>query len=319
MDKKTALAAFATILLFGAVTAGGMFVFLKPSGEDEAKAPLGSAFSGIQKRPAAPEKALAAPAGWGKKPPVRARPPRPSGGSLGFIKKDKSFIGGHSGKKDTLEALAKKGDAKALVEGLRDAQEEENGSLSNRAIRDVMQKVVDAVHEDQPRWYKQFLYNKNLKEIADRYDQDNDFGAFVRLLSKSKPFKTMLKSKSKKSAMKELIGSVISDPEIGPTLKQILSEKRDDRNLIGLLETYGQNAGVPADLLKVAGVSVNRMKKKKRRSARRSRPKLRKRGFNGYDGKSAAKKGSSTEKAPPQMPPGVTPEMMEKYQKYLKK
>ncbi len=326
MDKKTALAAFLTILFFGGITAGGVFMFLNPSRDDGPK-PSGGMFPNATAGPSS-EKPMAAPADWGAKaapmPAVRGRVPSKSGGgSLGFIQKDESFIG--DGKKDPLSSeaqAAKEGDAKALVEALAKGREKESGSLSDRAIRSIMQKVVDAVHERQPRWYKQFLYSKNLKAIADRYDKDNDFDGFVRRLSKSKPFKKMLKSKSKNPEMKELTWSIIADREIGPSLKQIITEKKDDPNLMGLLKNYGQGAGVPPDMLEAAGVMLKAKKQKtKRRSAGRTRPTLRKRGFGGYDNKSASKpsgKSDSGETAQ-ELPAGVTPEMVEKYKKYMKK
>jgi hypothetical protein len=328
MDKKMVAAATVTILLFGGLTAASVFVFLKPSGESGAKSKP-SAFPGARAgavRPASESvERIPAPSDWGAASaapaPVRGARPRPGGGSsLGFIKKDESFIGGDAKKKAAADAAAR-GDAKALVEGLRQSRDRESGSLSDKAVRAIMQKVVDRVKERQPRWYRQFLANRNLKAIADRYDKDSDFETFVRLLSKSTPFKSMLKLKSKKPAMRELTWSLIGDDSIGPSLKQILLEKRENPHLVGLLKNYGKGAGIPPDMLEAAGVAVSgKSSRKKRRSARRSRPKLRKRGFSGFErNKEGSVSPEQSSGETPELPAGVDPAMLEHYKKYMKK
>lgn len=331
MDKKTAAAAVLTVLFFGGVTAGSVFLFLKPSGESGARAPAGSMFPAS--RPGSTADAaegspsvqkIPPPSDWGSgprtPPPIQgAAPTRSGGGSLGFIKKDESFLDGDNAEKSAREAAAK-GDAKALVEGLQKSRSDESSSLSDDAIRGVMQKVVDKVKRDQPLWYKQFLGNRGLKAIADRYDKDKDFGTFVRLLSKNTQFKSMLKLKSKKPALRELTWSLLGDDSVGPSLKRMLFEKRDDPHLISLLKNYGAGAGVPAEMLEQAGIAVQASSQAKSRRSPRSKPTLQKRGFDGFQGKAPqGDAGGGSTGQNPALPPGVDPAMLEHYKKYMKK
>lgn len=237
---------------------------------------------------------------------------------MGFIRKDESFLAEESAEKDAREA-ATKGDAKALVEGLRQSRDKETGSLSDDAIRAVMQKVVDSVKARQPLWYKQFLGNRGLKAIADRYDKDKDFESFVRLLAKNTQFKSMLKLKSKKPALRELTWSLLGDDSVGPTLKRILLEKRDNPALIGLLKSYGAGAGVPPDILEEAGIATQKSARRGARSAPRAKPRLQKRGFDGFRSGATDDASAGDSKPSQALPPGVDPAMLEHYKKYMKK
>ena len=187
---------------------------------------------------------------------------------------------------------AAKGDAAGVMGGLKDQNaadkkaQEENGRKAADFTREVMQAVVDAVHELQPGWYKEFLKNKELKKIADDYDATKDFRAFVGALAASEGFDAMLAAKSRLAGMRSLVKSLFSDSKLAKNLDRVFADNIDDANLAKLVKQYGRKCTLPQDMVARAsgGDAPQEKPKKKPAAPQRSKPTfkpLNKGGFGG--------------------------------------
>ncbi|MFH1725025.1 MAG: hypothetical protein ABII00_10445 [Elusimicrobiota bacterium] len=309
-NKSTAI----LLVLFGLMTLGALgvlFVGLKPSGAGK---PEGGS----------PVAASAPPTFQTKAAPAAHAPQAPSQqqSSLTFVQKSASFAGSSTGGDSSAEArkAAESGDAKSLVQQLKQDVQSVPERLTNAAIRVLMQKVVDTVHEMQPRWYNEFLGDRNLKAIADRYDGDKDFKAFLRLLNKSSAFHDMLRKRKNTPALRAVNKKLLGDETNGPKLEQLFFENGSDPNVVKMVRLYGRGSGLPDELLRYAGVDPSAPKKADRRTRRkrtlRAKPKLKPtKGFSGF-GSSSDREESSKDSRQPQIPEGMDPALL---QKYLKK
>lgn len=240
-------------------------------------------------------------------------------GSLNFIRNAEGMSTGSEGgpgqASDEAAAAAARGDAKGLVAGL---QKDGEQGMGKKAARALMQKVVDKVHQAQPRWYNEFLSNKELKGIADAYDKGMDFGAFLSQLAKSKPFRAMLKKRSNSSQLRGLTKNLLSDREIGPKLEELFYAHAKDPDVLDSVREFGPGAGLPSELLSFAGVGAKKTAAKPKLG--QGKMKLQPRGFGskgGFSSKGGDSDAGSGGEA--EMPEGVDPAMLQQYQKYMKK
>jgi hypothetical protein len=314
MDNKAIAAAIAFVGLASLVAFGAFTLMSRSTGETAQAVSNARAEAAID-FPAQKSMRAPLPAARAQAARVTATQPMQQRSGLGFIKKEGGFSGGGTGPSrlsGDASAAAARGDAASLLKGLHDDPGEvpdvdAKAGMGNKAIRATMQKVVDTVKAQQPNWYKQYLANKYLKRIADRYDQTNDFKGFLKDIGKSRSFERMLKSKYKTKSMKRLTKGLLRSRETGPHLKQIMLNEADNPDVQHLMARYGSAAGFPPDLVRGAQAAMKLLggSRKKRgnrkRSANRKRPTLQKRGFNAPQG------GNNSGRAPQKMPAGVDP------------
>lgn len=316
MESKTLV--MVVMLGIGAAgVVGAMLSIFKPPTVRETEAVTApsavASFPTRNRRAAADESAekLAAPDDWQPRP--RAGKGQ-ANGSLSFIRGGQGMetgaAGGPGGTSEEAAAAAARGDAKAVMAGLKQDEEGQPG-LGKKAVRALMQKVVDTVHDAQPRWYNEFLANRELKAIADTYDKTQDFGSFLRQLSKSPAFTGMLKKRKGTSQMRALTKKLMSDKATGPQLEELFFAHAKDPDVIGSIRQFGPGSGLPAELMEYVGAPSKKSKAKP--VSNRPKLQLNQRGFGGGFGS------SKQESATGGTPEGVDPAMLQQYQKYLKK
>lgn len=316
MEPKTAVMVGMLALGAAGVVAGLISAFKPQSArESEAISAPSAATNFPQRRSGAADMSaekLAAPEGW-EAPRTKAGA-QPSG-SLNFIRNAEGMSAGEeaSGQpSDEAAAAAARGDAKGLVAGL---DKDTGKGMERKAVRSLMQKVVDTVHQAQPRWYNEFLANKELKGIADAYDKGQDFPSFLSQLAKSKPFRAMLKKRSNTSQLRGLTKKLLTDREIGPKLEELFFAHAKDPDVLDAVREFGPGAGLPGELLSYAGAAPKKTAAKPKLGA--GKMKLQPRGFGSSSGSSGFS--PRDEGADEEAPAGVSPEMLQQYQKYMKK
>ena len=314
METKTLV--MVVMLGIGAAgVVGAMLSFFKPPATRETEAvtaPSAASSFPARTRPASADESaekLAAPDDWQPRPRTAKDQ---AGGSMSFIRGGQGLeagsAGGPGGTSEEAASAAARGDAKAVMEGLKQGEEGQPG-LGKKAVRALMQKVVDTVHTAQPRWYNEFLANKELKAIADTYDKTQDFGSFLRQLSKSPAFTGMLKKRKGTSQLRALTKKLMSDSSTGPQLEELFFAHAKDPDVIGSIRQFGPGAGLPAELMEYVGAAA----KKTKPAAARPKLQLQQRGFGGGFGSSKQDSSSGG------TPEGVDPAMLQQYQKYMKK
>lgn len=324
MEDKKALLTGAVILVFLGATAAGVYhVLIGSKGQQEFTAVESSRDIGF---PSTSPQTASAPS---RQTAGRIAPPKdwdqtPSSAeqsSLGFIKGKAQGAGGPAISEPAPSAAeaATAGD----VEGLLREIKEEGGAvpsaggeaLTSKAIRNIMQQVVDGVHSLQPTWYEEFLGNKYLKRIADRYDKSNDFPRFLKDIGTSKSFYHMVKAHYKSRSMKELTQEMFRDKGLKKDLFRIFFEEKAVKHVFPLIARFGSSAGLPSTFVKTAKAETSKIKSQpeKRLIKRRTRPrskKLKKMSLDG--GYGSADSGDSKNS-------GATPDTIpDKYKKYLK-
>ncbi|MBI3299419.1 MAG: hypothetical protein HYZ75_14725 [Elusimicrobia bacterium] len=315
METKTGV--LVVLLCLGAAgVLGGLLTILKPQStrESEAVTAPANASSFAQRQGAGTASAesaskLAAADDWnaGQK----------TGGSLGFVRGAGGLgAGGGAGQDVSPEAAAAAaaGDAKGLIAGLKaDADK----GMGKKAVRELMQWVVDTVHKAQPRWYNEFLDNDELKGIADTYDKTMDFPSFVRQLGRSPAFRGMLKRRNNTSQLRQLTKKLLDDEEHGSKLSELFFAHAKDADVIASVRQFGPGAGLPSELLDFAGAAPRRRAAKPKVGG--SRPKLQPRsGFGGgFKGNSRQSDSGGGDES--QLPAGIDASQLQQYQKYLKK
>jgi hypothetical protein len=227
-----------------------------------------------------------------------------------------------------------KGDIGGMLKGMKDNKAQVAGAgaekMSAGQIREVMQTVVDGVHNLQPTWYDDFLDNKYLKRIADRYHKTNDFGRFLKDIGSSKSFYRMMKAKYKTGAMKSLTSDMFRDKRLKKDLTTIFFEQEGVSHILPLIARFGAKAGLPDLMVKTAkSKTKNTTSKRRKKRKTRPRPTLKKVGMNGFEGsggQAGASAGGSglgaggNKGAGGKMPEGFDPSQIPpEYQKYLKK
>lgn len=293
---------------------GAMLSLFKPPATRETEAvtaPSAVASFPARARPTSADESaekLAAPDEWQPRPKTGKGE---AGGSLSFIRGGQGMEpgspGGPGNTSAEAAAAAARGDAKGMMEGLQTGQQ----GLEKKAVRALMQKVVDTVHQAQPRWYNEFLANRELKAIADTYDKTSDFASFLRQLGKSPAFTSMLKKRHNTPQMRALTKKLMGDEGTGSKLEELFFAHAKDPDVIGSIRQFGPGSGLPAELMEYVGSA----KKAAKAKAATNRPKLQlqQRGFSG--GFSSKQEQSSSGGAPE----GVDPAMLQQYQKYMKK
>jgi hypothetical protein len=259
---------------------------------------------------------MSAPEDWGGNKPARKAGDQ-APGSLNFIRNAEGMSTGAEGggdqPSDEAAAAAARGDAKGMMAGL---QKEEGQGMGKKATRAMMQKVVDKVHQAQPRWYNEFLSNKELKGIADAYDKGMDFGAFLSQLAKSKPFRSMLKKRSNTSQLRGLTKNLLTDRDVGPKLEELFFAHAKDPDVLDAVREFGPGAGLPDELLSFAGVGAKKTAAKPKLGS--GKMKLQPRAF-GSKGGFSSSGGDSEGGGEQAVPEGVDPAMLQQYQTYMKK
>ncbi|MFA6091992.1 MAG: hypothetical protein WCU88_05160 [Elusimicrobiota bacterium] len=253
-DNKSLIAFGAAVAVLTLGALGILFVVLKPANVREAEA-VGEASTQF---PDSPSRAAASAPPAASLPLTGPAPEEAAGGpsSLELIQKDSSFsprAGAQPGK-DASQAAAE-GDAAGVVAGLRGDEQQTRRSKRERT-RGVMQSVVNAVHEIQPAWYKEFLADASLKKIADNYARSQDFSAFLASLASSKRFQAMLGAKAGTRGMQELVRALIDDDTSSRGIRSIVEEHADDPNLSYLLRRHGRRCGLPEELLSIASADA---------------------------------------------------------------
>ncbi|TPW19570.1 MAG: hypothetical protein FD126_2553 [Elusimicrobia bacterium] len=321
VETKTAV--MVVMLCLGAAgVVGGLLSVFKPQSARETEAVTAPTAGNFPARKASgadmSAEKMSAPEEWGGA--TTRRSGKGPDGSLNFIRNAEGMSTGSEGgpgqPSDEAAAAAARGDAKGMMEGL---QKDGEKGMSKKASRALMQKVVDKVHQAQPRWYNEFLANKELKGIADAYDKGMDFGAFLSQLAKSKPFRAMLKKRSNTSQLRGLTKNLLSDKEVGPKLEELFFAHAKDPDVLDSVREFGPGAGLPSELLSFAGVGAKKTAAKPKLGA--GKMKLQPRAFGSKGGFS--KGGNADADAggggEGEMPEGVDPAMLQQYQKYMKK
>lgn len=317
MENKSALV---LVLVMGLATTGVLaflFQMLKPAGvrESEQTGAPSESFPGpigasATRRPAPPpQDPQPAPDGGMPAAPRRLSPP-PASSSLGFIRTEGGIEGNSS--PDAAEAAAA-GDAKALVSELKrkeappkQAEDEQEPTLTEAAIRKVMQKVVDTVHQKQPGWYREFLSRKDLKAIADRYDGSNDFRAFLRDLADSENFNRMMEARRGTLPMKRVISTLMGDGPLAKNLRRMMSEYSGESSTQFFVARYGDDFGVPKSMV-LAAQQAQGMSPAGGSARRQPQKKLQLKG--GFGSNSLGNNQGGT----PRLPPGVSQEQFQKF------
>lgn len=319
-----------SLILFGSVLAaltvgalGVLFVFMKPASVKEAEV-IGLSSTHF---PDAGGKGANAPAAAVAAAPTTTAPVQTGPSSLSFIQKGEGVEGaggtgaGVGTTKDAEQAAAR-GDASGVMSELRKGNESDRRAAATRT-RATMQAVVDAVHEAQPSWYREFLSHRELKRIADQYDRNKDFRAFVGALADSGAFMKMLAAKAGTSGMRTVVRSIFGDERLARDVRRVADENADEPKLAALVKKYGRKCGLPKDLLAGAGADAAEepapvaAPKTTRRAA--SAPKLQLKAFDNGRGSSAGQfrggqlgGGQQQQQAPPGLPPGVDVEQLKK-------
>ncbi|MFH2202394.1 MAG: hypothetical protein ABIJ96_04725 [Elusimicrobiota bacterium] len=312
MDKKALLIGVGMMVLIGGVIAGANYLLIDTSQETEYNAVETQRKIDSAGQPSFPTKQLAASSDPISHPDDLKPKSTGEASSLGMVRGAVQQAGGTSPGSPSQSAAeaAQSLDAQGVLKGIRedggDVPDAQSG-LTNSRIRQIMQEVVDGVHQMQPVWYNEFLANKYLKQYADQYDKDRDFPAFLTHIGKSKAFRDMLKEHYKTKAMRSLTSEMFADKNLREDLLKLFFHVQDHPYVIKLVSLYGQGAGLPSTMVKTAkSKSGTKPVAKKRRQTRpRSRPqKLRKIGYEGYQGGDAkgAKKPAKQGGAPPGMP-----------------
>jgi len=320
-DKKSMvlMGLVMTLVTFGSLAV--LFVFMKPAGIKESEA--------LSAPARFPDSASRMPvAGAGSQTTaqdMQAAQPEPAAGSnssLSMLQKDPGVQGGVGGPTGLLGADANKaaasGDAAGLIGGLKSENEAEKRAQANKAkkaaqyTRDVLQLVVDTVKDIQPRWYKDYLGNRNLKRIADDYDKSLDVRAFVEDLADSKDFMKMLGAKAGTSGMKAVMGSLFADERLSRDLKKIFVENIESTKLAAAVRKFGRKCYLPEDMLagvpNEEGAEAAKPKAPARKPMVKPKLKLQGGGFNRTGGAggntnfSPQQGGGQTQQAMPQMP-----------------
>lgn len=320
VETKTAVMVGMLALGAAGVVAGLISAF-KPQSAREAEAVTAPAAASFPNRKAgaadmSAEK-MSAPEDWGGNKAARKAGDQ-APGSLNFIRNAEGMsTGAEAGgdqPSDEAAAAAARGDAKGMMAGL---QKDEEKGLTKKATRAMMQKVVDKVHQAQPRWYNEFLANKELKGIADAYDKGMDFGAFLSQLAKSKPFRAMLKKRSNTSQLRGLTKNLLTDRDVGPKLEELFFAHAKDPDVLDAVREFGPGAGLPGELLSFAGAGTKKTAAKPKLGS--GKMKLQPRAFGSKGGFSSSSGGDSEGGGEQAIPEGVDPAMLQQYQKYMKK
>lgn len=320
MESKT-IVLIVMICVGAAGAVGGLLTFLKPKSAREAEAisaPVGaSKFPQRQTSAAATESAskLSNADEWNSN--QRTAASSGNNGSLGFVRGGGGLTaggaGGPGGASAEAAAAAADGDAKGLIAGLQEGAEK---GLGKKAIRAVMQKVVDTVHKTQPRWYTEFLSNRELKAIADTYDKTLDFPSFLRQVAQAPAFKSMLKKRSNTPQLRQLTKKLLDDKEAGPKLEELFYAHAKDPDVIGTIRQFGAGAGLPSELLEYTGAAAKKAAKAKTTGGR-PKLQLKQGGFGG--GFKSKRDSDSGGGGGDEAPEGIDPAQLEQYKKYLKK
>ncbi len=341
MDKKALLVGVATMGFFGAAIAGVYHLVIGREPPAEYEAVDTSRDMGF---PTARGKKAATPGGSSAPPPgevSRNAAPwdtpsgKAGGSSLGFVqgKGRVAESGGPGGSPESAKAAAAAGDIGGMLRSFKENGgdvPDAGGDLTEAQIRNVLQDVVDGVHNMQPDLYEDFLDNKYLKRIAERYDKTKDFKRFIKDLGLSKSFYKMLKAHAKTRALKDLTKEMFRDKSLKKDLLRIFFQEDDNPYLLPLVAKFGQAAGLPSVMVKTAqskSKAAPPQTAKKKRRAPRSRPTLRKVGYGGYeDGKSSGQgapaKGKTIQMPTggmPKIPAGMEGQIPDEYKKYLPK
>lgn len=321
-----------TLVTFGSLAV--LFVFMKPAGIKESEALSGPArFPDSASRMPAANSASQTTA-----QDMQAAQPEPVPGansSLSMLQKDPGVQGGVGGPTGGFGADASKaaaqGDAAGLIGGLKSENEAEKRAQAQKAkkaaqyTRDVLQLVVETVKDLQPKWYKDFLGNRNLKRIADDYDKSLDVRAFVEDLADSKDFMKMLGAKAGTSGMKGLMGSLFADERLSRDLKKIFVEQIDSQKFVAAVRKYGRKCFLPEDML--AGVpneeGAEEPAPKTRKPVVMNKPKLKLTtgGGSGGFGRTGGQQGGQQQQMQQlqqmqqQMPPGMQQQMQQQMMK----
>jgi len=349
MDQKAAVVGGVILAFLGATAAGVYYLVIGQSGEEDFTAVETSQNISFPSSPKGATLQDTAPSAQGREPLERIPPPNDWGGgqrrdarqpqsSLGFVSggdvKGADHIAGAENSEEAAEAM-QKGDIGGMLKGMKENKGQVAGAgaeqMSSGQIREVMQTVVDGVHNLQPTWYEDFLANKYLKRIADRYHKTNDFARFLKDLGTSKAFYAMVKNKYKTGAMKSLTRDMFRDKRLGKDLTTIFLEQESVSHAYPLISRFGAAAGLPEMMVKTAKskTKTSGSAYDKRKSVRKARQRktLRKVGMNGFEdsgnssGPAALGAATKTGGAPKGgMPEGFDPSKIPpEYQKYLKK
>lgn len=322
METKTGV--LVVLLCLGAAALTGLVLtFMKPQSTRESEAitaPSAASFPQHQSAGAADEPAskLPAPEDWNAPPKAGSVG---SGESLSMVRGGGGMSATPSADQASAEAAkaAASGDARGVMAGLK--EEGDGKGTGKKATRALMQRVVDIVHKTQPRWYSEFLSNKQLKGIADAYDKTSDFPSFIRQLAQSTPFKGMLKKRANTPQLRQLTTGLLTSAELGPKLQELFFANAKDPDVIDTVRQYGAGAGLPAELLSFVGAGGSRRTAAAKPRMGEARPRLKASSFgnSSFGSKGGGSKDEGGAGADGQLPAGVDPAMMEKYQKYLKK
>ncbi len=154
---------------------------------------------------------------------------------------------------------AARGDATGIASALKRSKSSDAppvGSSADAAARKTLQVLVDLVHEDLPDWYDEFLAKKELKRIADAYDDSRDFPMFVVQLAESSAFNKMLSAKAGKGEMRSLVSKIFGKKKLAQDLRRLLSDNANDENLLGMIRKFGKKCGLPKDILAKADTAA---------------------------------------------------------------
>ncbi|MBI5244948.1 MAG: hypothetical protein HY922_14875 [Elusimicrobia bacterium] len=260
-DKKSVILLGAVMALVTCGALALLFVFMKPAGVKESELPGSSTTRFPDAGPRPTSGPMQSSSDARAPDPEQPQAGGPSG--LGFINKDPNVRGSAGKSQAELSAdaakAAAKGDASGLLANLKEENAAEKKASEQEAAkaadftRDVMQSVVDTVHDNQPGWYGEYLRNKALKKIADDYDATKDFPAFVAALAKSASFSKMLAAKAAVTGMGSLVKSLFSDPALAKKLYRVFDDNIKDPNLLTLVNKYGKKCRLPQDMLSKAG------------------------------------------------------------------
>ena len=270
MEKKSLLLVGIVMTLVTSGALALLFVVMKPSSIKEAEQAGDGAFrfpdKGSNRPPPNSLPPPVLPSSMPDAPPAakgaaeRPAPSQGGGSSLGMITKDpagtKRPVDGSSAEPgaEAAEAAAH-GDAAGIAAALKRGKGSGAPPLANSSdsfTRKAMQTLVDLVHDEMPDWYDEFLAKRDLKKIADAYDDSRDFSMFVVQLAESAAFNKMLSAKQGKGEMKSLVAKIFGKKKLAKDLRQILADNVNDDNLLMMIRKYGKKCALPRDIMEKA-------------------------------------------------------------------
>ena len=294
MEKKSFLLVGVVMTLVTTGALALLFVVMKPSGIKESEQAGDGAFRFPDKGSNRPlPNSLPPPVSPSSMPPAVPPPaeaepsaPAQSGtSSLGMITKDpagtKRPVDGSTAEPgaEAAEAAAR-GDATGIASALKRSKNSDAppvGNSADSATRKTLQVLVDLVHDELPDWYDEFLAKKELKRIADAYDDSRDLPMFVVQLAESSAFNKMLSAKAGKGEMRSLVSKIFGKKKLAKDLRTILSDNANDENLLGMIRKFGKKCGLPKDILAKAETAAPGAARSGRRGRTRPGPSRRRR------------------------------------------